>query len=278
MPAMFDAQCKCGKRFGWSGTAADRPACPRCGHRPPQEELEAADREMEEFERLLAAQLEAEVCREREACERLQAALADAQARAEAGARFKAFVHAYLDQHGVPHGDPDNEHQREGRRVGARLDLLFRRLNSIGDERDSAKAQRDAEKARADAAVEGWAACREAALAVAGEWREKALLSRQEANRIRATIKDPTDAEERCNVRAEVWMRCCDELQAALARPSPGAGRLRALEEALAFYADPSTWRATTPPPNLPPAYCDEGQKARDALARLDALKEQPHV
>jgi hypothetical protein len=43
----------------------------------------------------------------------------------EAAERFKAFVHAYLDLHGVPHGDPDNPHQKAGCRIGARLDLLF---------------------------------------------------------------------------------------------------------------------------------------------------------
>ncbi len=56
---------------------------------------------------------------------------------AEAGQAFKAFVHAYLDSHGVAHGDPENQHQKEGCRIGARLDLLF--------------AQRDA--AMADAAA-----------------------------------------------------------------------------------------------------------------------------
>jgi hypothetical protein len=48
--------------------------------------------------------------------------------RAEAGDRFKAFVHGYLDKQGVPHGDPNNPHQREGCRIGARLDMLFARL------------------------------------------------------------------------------------------------------------------------------------------------------
>jgi hypothetical protein len=43
----------------------------------------------------------------------------------EAAEKFKTFVHAYLDQHGVPHGDPTNQHQVEGCRIGARLDLLF---------------------------------------------------------------------------------------------------------------------------------------------------------
>src|SRR5258706_16021029 len=42
-----------------------------------------------------------------------------------AATKFKTFVHAYLDQHGVPDGDPDNQHQKEGCRIGARLDLIF---------------------------------------------------------------------------------------------------------------------------------------------------------
>lgn len=44
---------------------------------------------------------------------------------AEAGDKFKAFVHNYLSEHGVPEGDPMNQHQIEGCRIGARLDLLF---------------------------------------------------------------------------------------------------------------------------------------------------------
>ncbi len=49
----------------------------------------------------------------------------DLVAEVEKGRAFKAFVHAYLDAHGVPHGDPENQHQREGCRIGARLDLLL---------------------------------------------------------------------------------------------------------------------------------------------------------
>ena len=41
MPAFIDVQCeKCGRRFGWYGEMTDRPPCPACGHRPPQEDLE----------------------------------------------------------------------------------------------------------------------------------------------------------------------------------------------------------------------------------------------
>ena len=50
MPAMIDVQCpKCNRRFGWYGTMANRPPCPRCQYRPPQEELDAADARMEAF-------------------------------------------------------------------------------------------------------------------------------------------------------------------------------------------------------------------------------------
>jgi uncharacterized Zn finger protein (UPF0148 family) len=50
MNAMIDASCpKCRRRFGWCGTLANRPACPMCGHRPPQSELDAEAAEMEAF-------------------------------------------------------------------------------------------------------------------------------------------------------------------------------------------------------------------------------------
>jgi hypothetical protein len=56
----------------------------------------------------------------------------------EAAEKFKAFVHAYLDQHGVPADDPDNEHSKQGCRIGARLDLLF-------EQRDGADRRRERE-------------------------------------------------------------------------------------------------------------------------------------
>jgi hypothetical protein len=46
--------------------------------------------------------------------------------------------------------------------------------------------------------------------------REKAAISREESSRIRGTIKAPTDAEERCLVRAEVWDQIAHELEAAI--------------------------------------------------------------
>lgn len=48
------------------------------------------------------------------------------------------------------------------------------------------------------------------------EWLTKATNSRDEAKRIRNTIKAPTDAEERCIVRAEVWEQCAAQIEAAI--------------------------------------------------------------
>jgi hypothetical protein len=59
---------------------------------------------------------------------------------ADAGERFKAFVHAYLDQHSVPHGDPTNQHQIEGCRIGARLDLLFADRDRLAGEVERLRA------------------------------------------------------------------------------------------------------------------------------------------
>ena len=56
----------------------------------------------------------------------------------DAGDKFKAFVHEYLDAHGVPHGDPENQHQKEGCRIGARLDLLLAQLDKFGQDADMA--------------------------------------------------------------------------------------------------------------------------------------------
>lgn len=50
---MIDAQCKCGKRIGWSGTMRNRPACSRCGFRPPQSDLDAMADKMEADQKLL---------------------------------------------------------------------------------------------------------------------------------------------------------------------------------------------------------------------------------
>lgn len=51
----FDVSCpQCRKRFGWSGHAIDRPACPRCGYQAPAEDRASDARQIEEFRELLA--------------------------------------------------------------------------------------------------------------------------------------------------------------------------------------------------------------------------------
>ena len=45
------------------------------------------------------------------------------------------------------------------------------------------------------------------------KWRTKAITLREEANRIRRTIKSVTGAEERCNVKAEIYDKCATELE-----------------------------------------------------------------
>ena len=49
-------------------------------------------------------------------------------------------------------------------------------------------------------------------LELAMAWHNKANELVVESNRIRKTIKEPTDAEERCKVRSEVLNACADEL------------------------------------------------------------------
>lgn len=45
-----DARCpKCDKKISWTGDLKDRPPCPQCGHQIPLEELERAEKEMQEF-------------------------------------------------------------------------------------------------------------------------------------------------------------------------------------------------------------------------------------
>lgn len=63
MSAMMDATCPCGKRIGWRGDAVDRPACPRCGHRPDQAVLEADDRTLQETMALLTTPPTSATCR-----------------------------------------------------------------------------------------------------------------------------------------------------------------------------------------------------------------------
>ena len=44
--------------------------------------------------------------------------------------RFKDWVHAYLDAHGVPH-HPPGVHGSEGCRIGDRMDWVFTRLRTM---------------------------------------------------------------------------------------------------------------------------------------------------
>src|SRR6185312_11599853 len=55
MNAMIDARCsKCRAHIGWYGTMASMPVCSKCGHRPPQAELDAVAARMEEQRQRLA--------------------------------------------------------------------------------------------------------------------------------------------------------------------------------------------------------------------------------
>jgi hypothetical protein len=50
----WDAQCpKCKIRVGWRGTFKDRPPCHRCGYIVSVKDMEADEREIEDFKRLL---------------------------------------------------------------------------------------------------------------------------------------------------------------------------------------------------------------------------------
>ena len=51
------------------------------------------------------------------------------------------------------------------------------------------------------------------------KWRNAAIDSREESDRIRRTVHVATYAEANCMVRAEVWCVCADELEAIL-RPT----------------------------------------------------------
>ena len=55
MIGMYDASCTCGKRFGWQGTLADKPPCPKCGKydkpsRSDIDQIETLERLMEQNE------------------------------------------------------------------------------------------------------------------------------------------------------------------------------------------------------------------------------------
>lgn len=47
MKGFCDTTCpRCRSKIGWVGNAANRPACAKCGHRPPQAELDAEDAQL----------------------------------------------------------------------------------------------------------------------------------------------------------------------------------------------------------------------------------------
>lgn len=65
---------------------------------------------------------------------------------------------------------------------------------------------------------------REALRQLAERWKAKAIASIEESSRIRATIKGPTRAEDRCLVRADLWRACADELLALVDVEDAGSG------------------------------------------------------
>jgi hypothetical protein len=58
----------------------------------------------------------------------------------------------------------------------------------------------------------GFNRCKELVDTLVKRWREKAAKSREESARIRKTIKEVTDADLRCIVRADLWDDCANEL------------------------------------------------------------------
>lgn len=62
MSAFNDGSCaKCKGRYGWTGRAVDKPACPKCGHVPSEKEkaeLEADGKVMDEMVEYLLARKE----------------------------------------------------------------------------------------------------------------------------------------------------------------------------------------------------------------------------
>jgi hypothetical protein len=73
---------------------------------------------------------------------------------------------------------------------------------------------------------------------LADKWRQRAIDMREEAWRIRRTIKQATGAEERCNVRAEILDKCGDELALLV-----GSGTLAAQIQRQIRDKATQTWR-----------------------------------
>lgn len=54
MSALIDAACpSCRRRFGWAGTMADCPACPRCGYQLDRTALKHDEAELANFRQFL---------------------------------------------------------------------------------------------------------------------------------------------------------------------------------------------------------------------------------
>jgi hypothetical protein len=57
------------------------------------------------------------------------------------------------------------------------------------------------------------------AIELIDKWHKQAAESREEADRIRRTVKQATEAEARCNIRASTWDACAAELADRIAMP-----------------------------------------------------------
>ncbi len=104
MTAMIDAQCpKCRKRFGWCGTMKGMPACPRCGFRRPQAELDSDEKEMEDFRELLRTHPSKATCPQRQR-QRIMAGLSLRQAAKQMG-----IAHSLLSDYEHGRAEPPAE-------------------------------------------------------------------------------------------------------------------------------------------------------------------------
>jgi len=69
------------------------------------------------------------------------------------------------------------------------------------------------------------------------KWREAAWTSNEEGRQINRTVKGITDAEERCYARAQVWVKCADELEALAALSGAEIAQLKEERDALRIEA-----------------------------------------
>lgn len=68
-PAMCDARCKCGERVSWFGDWTDHPPCPRCGYRPPTEQIHETQNKLDKARADALADWEAEEAAEQKRTE-----------------------------------------------------------------------------------------------------------------------------------------------------------------------------------------------------------------